>query len=61
MITLNVDYSEYSLIVQSLIAERISSKKMLQGENKKSPIYRLYSSQIKRVDSLLAKFEDGSL
>lgn len=59
MITLNVDYSEYSLIIQSLIAERHSAKKMLRGENKKTPIYRLYSSEIKRIDSLLSKFEKG--
>lgn len=61
MITLNVDYSEYSLLLQSLIAERHICKKMLVGENKKSSIYRLYTSEIKRIDKLLLKFEEGSL
>lgn len=61
MITLNVDYSEYSLLIQSLIAERVSCKKMLVGENKKSPIYRLYAKELKRIDLLLSKFENGQL
>lgn len=61
MIILNVDYSEYSLLVQSLISERENCKKMLVNENKKSPIYRLYSNEIKRIDSLLSKFQDGNI
>ena len=44
MITLNVDYSEYILIIQSIVAQRNFAKKMLRGENKKSPIYFLCSS-----------------
>ena len=61
MITLNVDYSEYILIIQSIVAQRNFAKKMLRGENKKSPIYFLYSSQIKKIDSLLSRFREGSL
>ena len=61
MITLHVDYSEYGLLVQSLLSRRDTCKNMIKGESKNTAFYRLYMKEIKCIDSLLSKFEDGSL
>lgn len=61
MITLHFDFSEYGLLVQSLLSRRDYCKNMIRGESKNTSFYRLYTQEIKLIDSLLAKFEDGSL
>lgn len=58
MITLNIDYSEYCTLVQSLLSERQRSKALIKDECKGSLIYEIYEDDLKRIDAFLVKLRD---
>lgn len=58
MITLNIDYSEYCTLVQSLLSERQRSKALMKDECEGSFIYEIYAGDLKRIDAFLVKLRD---
>lgn len=58
MIAFSFDYSDYGLLIESLLTRKDICKNMLKGQSRKSAIYKMYSNEIKHIDSLLTRMKD---
>lgn len=62
MFTFSFDYSDYSLLLQSLLYHKFICESLLNKEHCDSDLYKMYSAEIKHIDSLLNKMKrDSSL
>lgn len=55
---LDVDYAEFSLLIESLLSERQRLKHLMKCEVKESPVYGIYENAVKRIDKFLVKLRD---
>ena len=58
MIKIEIDYAQYSLLIQSLLSERQNCKNILKGECKGSLVYDIYENTIKSIDAFLIKLRN---
>lgn len=53
MITLNMTYSDLSMITQALVSQIALSTNEMRGFSKRSSLYRMYANDIKHCYELL--------
>lgn len=53
MITLNMTYSDLSMITQALVSQIALSKNGMHGLSKRSSLYRMYANDISHCTELL--------